>query len=88
MLSWRRIALSSMATAAYPDEDKPSRKDIEACRDELLKTLSAMNASDAKAFYEKLKRSGPWGSGKAHQDWLASRQFAAMGFEVMLKSQG
>lgn len=76
-----------MATLSHPGEDGPSKKDIEACRDELLKTLSTMNAKDAKAFYEKLKKSGPWGTGAAHRDWLNSKQFAAMGFEVMLKSQ-
>lgn len=78
-----------MATMAYPGEgkDEPSPRDVEACRDELLKTLSSMNARDARTFYEKLRKSGPWGSGKAHRDWLNSMQFAAMGFEVMLKSQ-
>lgn len=75
-----------MATLSYPDENDSSRDDIEACRDELLKTLSGMNAKDARVFYEKLKKSGPWGSGAAHRDWLNSRQFAIMGLEVTLKS--
>lgn len=68
-------------------DDDRSRKDVEACRDQILQNVSRMNAKQAKEYYEKLKKSGPWGSGKEQKDWLQSRQFAAIGFEVMLKLQ-